>query len=134
VTKYKTVLDTNMVVEGDFNNDGVLDLVAAGIKLSKPIGYFGFSVLIGNGDGTFEEQNYGEHFLGIGGILVGDFNRDGNLDLLVVAVNSDLTILLGNGDGTFQPPLTSPQASGYGWDSVGDLNGDGILDLVGFGG
>src|SRR5262249_7896576 len=66
------------VATGDFNNDGNLDLVTA------DVGGNTVSLLLGNGDGTF--QNAGS--LPAGGaspnaLAVGDFNNDGNLDLAV---------------------------------------------------
>ena len=62
---------------------------------------------------------------------VGDFNRDGNLDMAVAnATSGTVTILLGNGNGTFT--AKSPQAVGGDPTAVavGDFNGDGIPDLA----
>jgi hypothetical protein len=114
------------VASGDFNNDGVLDLVAAG-EVSLASGYCsGGSVLqtwLGNGDGTFTT---GPTMSYSGSIVVADFNIDGNLDLY-----DGFNIYLGNGTGSFQILNASagsvpviPSAT------VADLNGDGIPDLV----
>ena len=60
------------------------------------------------------------------GIAVGDFNRDGKMD--IVAAGNELQVLLGNGDGTFSKPITYnvPGVSV----AVADVNQDHILDLV----
>ncbi len=58
--------------------------------------------------------------------LTGDFNGDGNLDLVVQG--SDNAIALGNGDGTFT--LSAPFAAGIHPTLTGDFNNDGKLDLV----
>jgi hypothetical protein len=64
-------------------------------------------------------------------VAAGDFNRDGNLDLVTANYgDNDISILFGNGDGTFQ------NAVNYGADSnpvsmaVGDFNSDGAPDLA----
>ena len=66
------------------------------------------SILLGNGDGTF--QPGGTYSVGAtaDAIVAGDFNGDGKLDLAVVdkiayGVPGAVSVLLGNGDGTFQP-------------------------------
>jgi hypothetical protein len=110
----------------DLNGDGKLDLVVTD--------YYGqVTVLIGNGDGTF--QVLPSFFAGAnvssGGSVIADVNGDSRPDLVVAGgANNSVLVLLGNGDGTFQSPRTV--AVGYATASVavGDLNGDGILDLV----
>jgi hypothetical protein len=69
---------------------------------------------------------------------VGDFNSDGNADLIVShypANNNDhqFSILLGNGKGTFGPKtVVHLQGSNVseGPITVGDFNSDGLLDFV----
>ena len=65
----------NVTAIGDFNNDGFLDLATANFNDGT------ISVLLGNGDSTF--QNAINYTAGSGAIAViaGDFDNDGNLDL-----------------------------------------------------
>jgi hypothetical protein len=122
------------VAVGDFNNDGVPDLVTGDFAAPN------VHVLLGNGDGTFQAPltipdgadgtTYG---LGPFSVAVADFNGDGNADIAVgnlTTSSSSVSILLGNGDGTFQAPLVyNVPYFPYGI-AVGDFNGDGHPDLV----
>jgi phospholipase C len=89
------------------------------------------SVLLGNGDGTL--QGHVDYAAGMGpaGIVVGDFNGDGKLDVAVAnAVDNTVSVLLGNGDGTFQAHLDYPTDAGPQAVTAGDWNKDGRMDLA----
>lgn len=124
------------VVTGDFNDDGKLDLaVLNGGNTGN-----NFVILLGNGDGTFQPAQVFNTLplpnhpgTSATAMAVGDFNRDGKLDLAVSNQNDQVSILLGNGDGTFQPPAnfaSTAGASAVSGLAAMDYNRDGIPDLV----
>jgi hypothetical protein len=111
------------VAVGDFNGDGTLDLAVANY-LSNTV-----SVLLGNGDGTFQAARNYAAGSGPDSVAVGDFNGDGLPDLVVAS--GTVRVLLGNGDGTFQTTPVSYVAGGLPISvAVGDFNGDGSPDLA----
>jgi uncharacterized protein (DUF2141 family) len=118
------------VTVGDFNGDGKLDLVVNNAGSAGTV-----SVLLGNGDGTFQAPINSAAGTSSSSLVVGDFNGDGKLDLAMGA-NGAVTVLLGNGDGTFQAPINSDAGTDptikveVMWVAAGDFNRDGKLDLV----
>jgi hypothetical protein len=120
---YATGLGPQPIAVGDFNGDGILDVVTAGGSI--------VSVLLGNGDGTFRRYvNYIGQYAPEE-IAVADLNGDGKLDLVLAsACCNTVAVLLGNGDGTFQKDVEyTTGATPYGV-AVGDFNGNGKLDVV----
>jgi FG-GAP-like repeat len=113
---------------GDFNGDTKLDLAVAN-------GGSTVSVLLGNGNGTFQTHvDYGTGN-GPNSVAVGDFNGDGNLDLVtansgVAGNGKTVSVLLGNGDGTFQAHVDYGTGNGPQSVAVGDFNGDHAQDLA----
>ena len=120
---------------GDFDGDGHLDLAVANSGCSgwwcEPSRPGSVSVLLGNGDGTFQARvDYGAGDW-TNSLATGDLNGDGYLDLAVANGASDtFSIYLGNGDGTFQPGVDYGGISSSTYMAIGDFDEDGHLDLV----
>lgn len=122
----------------DFNNDGLLDIVASGWFLDEQI-----KIMFNNGDGTFRDQTEASTLKGITGGLdlkAADYNNDGFMDILIPrgAWWNDFgklpaSLLRNNGDGTFTDVtyetglfkhLRPTQSAVF-----ADFNNDGWLDI-----
>ena len=113
-------------VPGDIDDDGDLDLVVGN--------YFGgdVSVLLGNGDGTFEHLDDFPVGHRTGSVRVHDFDGDGNLDVAALEFHTDkVAVLRGAGDGTFDETVSYPTgAEKLGDLFTGDLDNDGDWDFI----
>ncbi len=122
------------LVAGDFTGDGRLDLAVAGSyynsATSSEVGVV--SVLLGNGDGTFQPPvNYAVEAQP-DSIVAGDFTGNGRIDLAVANYGGNtVSVLLGNVDGTFQPPVPYVIASGISVIATADFTGSGRFDVAG---
>ena len=113
------------IVSGDFNGDGKLDLAVANQDDST------VSVLLGNGDGTFQSPVLYRVNLAPSGMVVADINSDGLPDLVTSNLGSnDVTVLIGNGDGTFKAAVNFPVGNAPAAIAVADFNNDGQPDIV----
>jgi hypothetical protein len=127
---------------GDVNGDGRTDIISADQCGADPACRQGtVSVLLGNGDGTFQpKMSFLEGMFPLA-VAIADFDGDRHPDLAIanpcgtdptcVSVGS-IGIMLGNGDGTFQA-VTNYPATGFDTArlSVGDFNRDRHPDVVG---
>jgi len=119
------------VTTADVNHDGKLDILVANQDSGN------ISVLLGDGSGHFTPAPGSPFAAGHypNDIAVGDFNGDGNPDLLIPNHQTPyLTLLLGDGKGRFTSSphspfatLSRPHPHGV---AIGDFNGDGNLDAV----
>jgi hypothetical protein len=118
-----------LLMAGDFDNDGILDLIGEG----GPLEFYK-----GKGDGTFSFGSVvSPGYTGVVPGAYGDFNNDGNLDVVFpddIDPNTNQTIhevvILGNGKGRFHPGSQLRDETGFGLTAVGDFNRDGKLDFV----
>jgi hypothetical protein len=128
--------NVNTFAVGDFNKDGHLDLVT-----TNDSNVWGLGLILGNGDGTFQSpievvgyDTYGS----FGGIVGGDFNKDGNLDFAVLWLVGNGPVQLGVyvNDGLGHFTLGNTYSIGISPTrltrslATADMNSDGNLDLV----
>ena len=109
---------------GDFNSDGIADLVATNWADDD------VSILLGTGDGSFGAKTD----FAVGdqpqAVAVGDFNSNGSEDLAVANYGEgDVSILLGTGNGSFGAKTDFPVGSYPRSLAIGDFNGDRVEDL-----
>jgi len=119
-----------LLVAGDFNGDGWIDLASANYN-DRTV-----SILINKGRGDFAYSV--DYATGIGGassIAASDFNGDGRPDLAVSQQSGkSISVLLNNGAGNFSDAHLYPANSEATILLASDLNNDGRTDLLNLGG
>jgi hypothetical protein len=110
---------------GDLNGDGTLDMAVANA------GAHSFSVLLGNGDGTFGAKKDYEMALYPSAIGIADLNGDARPDLVVTnTAYNKVSVFMGTGNGAFAFLADFATGGSPSSIAVADVNGDGRLDLA----
>ena len=118
------------VAWGDYDNDGDLDILLTG----QPFSYdnnSGVAKVYRNDAGTFTDINAGLSDVRLSSVAWGDYDNDGDLDILLTGAGSSrVAKVYRNDDGTFSDisaGLTPVQQSDVAW---GDYDNDGDLDIL----
>ncbi len=125
VVSYLSGTDPKGVATGDFNGDGVLDIVVTDYTNNK------FAILLNNGSGTFNAAVSYNAYSNPAFVATADLNGDGFLD--VVTGNNNFTgasVAFGNGNGTFRAQISYGTTGDSHSIELVDLNGDGAKDIV----
>lgn len=126
----------------DANGDGKSDLVVSHSQFcsGRPPSVSCIGVLIGNGDGSFQQAvTYDTGGTGAWSLTAADFNGDGRVDIAVAhqcrpsicrGATAVVGVLDGNGDGSFASPSIYETRAPSVLAVAADVNGDGRPDLV----
>jgi len=112
---------------GDYDNDGDLDIVLMGSSKAA------FTKIYRNDDGVFSDINAGlpSTFPEMGTALWGDYDNDGDLDLLITGNSGGyFTKIYANSDGIFADAGVSLPGVGQNSAAWGDFDNDGDLDIL----
>ncbi|MGY2132359.1 FG-GAP-like repeat-containing protein [Hymenobacter sp. HD11105] len=135
-TTYSIPLNPNDVAIGDMNGDGRQDVVVAG-----GTGPINVGIMQGQASGVLAPATaYSTGSSYIAGLILRDFNSDGQLDIVTSNYNTgtnpntnNVSVLLGQGNGQLSPAgsfLTGMPVSFDIGMALGDVNGDGLSDIV----
>ncbi len=123
-----TISSPQSLTTADFNNDGKTDF-AYGKCCPAGLGAY-----VGSGSGSFTTSFYNSYSNVLAGptsLCSGDFNNDGNIDV-IASSSSSIISHYGNGTGSFTTAaLTASITGGIDGITSSDFNGDGNLDIVG---
>ncbi|GAB7004221.1 hypothetical protein JCM18899A_16930 [Nocardioides sp. AN3] len=110
---------------GDVNGDRRNDLLSRDRRTGKVV------VWLGNGNGTFRQQNLRSSFASYNLVTAGDVDGDHKVDLLARDTSGVLWLYPGKGNGGFP----TRRSLGGGWQAydaivAGDFTKDGLADLM----
>ncbi len=112
---------------GDYDNDSDLDILMCGQTTSgTPV-----TKIYNNDNGNFTDINAGLSGVTKGAAVWGDYDNDGDLDILITGENSDnKTFLYRNDNGNFTETANDFEYFGdYSFAAFGDYDNDGDLDI-----
>ncbi|NOT64283.1 MAG: hypothetical protein HOP19_29045, partial [Acidobacteria bacterium] len=126
------------IESSDLTGDGKLDLVVASIPDITSSNYETpsslVSVLNGNGNGIFAAARERDGGVGLGKVVIADFNRDGKPDVAGTRyydrVSRDFAVFANDGQGALLAPVSFSVGDSPFRAAVGDLNGDQRPDVA----
>lgn len=127
-TDFNAGANSRSVAIADLDGDGFRDLVvgSGGLGIDNTI-----SVLLGDGNGSFEPFTEFTVALEPWSVAIADLNRDTFPDIAAVSgFSNTVSVLPGNGDGSFDPFVSYPVGEYPMSIAIGDLNADSNPDLV----
>jgi hypothetical protein len=120
-----------LIVTGDFNKDDIADYAKVVLPGEGRSGPAQLVILLGQAHGAFSEAASG---VALGpaprSIVAGDFNRDGNPDVIVGDNDGTLLLFLGDGTGRMLPAGAIAHLDSTASIAVADFNRDGNLDVA----
>ncbi len=109
----------------DVNGDGMLDLVS--VTVNEAV----LDVILGRGDGMFEDAVHHDAGFRHGMLAIADFDGDGDIDVAATSwPDNVVSILFNQGDGVYEDLTFYQTPDAPGTVTVADPNGDGAPDLV----
>lgn len=120
---------TGSVAWGDYNNDGSPDILITGMDSAGN----NIAKIYRNDNGSFTDINAGLAGVSFGSVAWGDYNNDGNLDILITGEDNSgnpITKIYRNDNGTFTDINAGLPGVYVSSVAFGDYNNDGKLDIL----
>jgi hypothetical protein len=123
-----TGVSNSSVAWGDYDNDGDLDILLTGNKLYSSC----ISIIYQNNNGVFIDINAGLPGVRNGSIAWGDYDNDGDPDILLTgsSATGNISKILRNDNGVFTDINAGLQGISYSSAGWGDYDNDGDLDIL----
>jgi hypothetical protein len=126
---------SSSVAQGDFDNDGRSDFLITGLAGvdANHFPVYISQIWLNRGNGTFTNIQAGLHGVDTGAVALGDFDNDGNLDILLTGYSSTgalSQVWLNLGNGAFTNINAGLPGVLYSSVALGDYDNDGKLDIL----